>query len=225
MRFNLPILHRLSEALRKRDWFGIGFELLVVVIGVLLGMAASRWAAERENHQYKQQILASLDKTMQDYEYEGGRIHDRIATAIADFEHRNELGQKPRPPIIVFPGMERPPTRAWEAMVATGVAKSLDTDLVFRLAIHFDQADSFGDKYQRFNLFTEREILPFENNPPHFYGPDGKLKPRFAEHVDRLRDLLAFNDQMTASASSIRRRIANEPRNRNEPVQNLPLQT
>ncbi len=224
MRFNLPILRRLSDALRKRDWFGIGFELFVVVVGVLLGMAASRWSTEREERQYQRQILASLDQAMQDYEYEGGRIHNRIANALADFERRTAAGERPRPPVIVFPGMERPPTRAWEAMVATGVAKSIDAKLVFRLAIHFDQADSFGDKYQRFNAFTETNILPYEDDTAHFYGPDGQLQPVYAEHVDRLRDLLAFNDQMTAGAASIRRRLAVQPERSLEPLQDLPLE-
>ena len=224
MRLNLPIFRRLADALRNRDWFGIGFELFVVVVGVMLGMAASRWAAESEERAYKQQILASLDATMRDYEFEGRRIDKRIADALAEFERRTAAGERPRPPIILFPAMERPPTRAWEALVATGVARSIDPKLMFRLAIHFDQADSFGDKYQRFNQFTEREILPYEHDRTHFYGPDGKLKPIFAEHVDRLRDLFAFNGQMTKGAASIRRMM--NPSNTEDSIgaqQELPL--
>lgn len=221
--FNLPVLRRMAEALRKRDWFGIGFELFVVILGVMLGMAASRWNAERDEKAYKQQILVSLEATMRDYEYECGRIHDRISKALQDFERGRSAGERPRPPVILFPGMERPPTRAWEALVETGVARTIEPDLMFRLAIHFDQADSFGDKYQRFNAFTEAEILPFEDDPAHFYSSDGGLKPRFAEHVDRLRDLLAFNDQMGASAKSIRRDLQGQ-RVPLGPVQNLPLQ-
>ena len=73
MRFSLPILRRLSDAFRKRDWFGIGFELFVVVLGVILGLQASRWAADREDREYRRQIVASLDTTLGDYEYEGRR--------------------------------------------------------------------------------------------------------------------------------------------------------
>lgn len=222
-RFNLPILRRLAEALRNRDWFGIGFELFVVVLGVMLGMAASRWAAERDEREYKRQILTSLGAAMRDYEYEGGRIHGLISEALAVYERRTAAGERPRPPIIYLPGMERPPTRAWEALVETGVARAIEPQLMFRLAIHFDQADSYGDKYQRFQVFTEREIMPFDNDPAHFYGPNGKLKPLYAEHVDRLRDLLAFNDQMTASAASIRRELGGHPNAQLQPVQDLPM--
>ena len=224
MRFNLPILRRMSEALRKRDWFGIGFELFVVVLGVMLGIAASRWSADREERAYKRQILASLDATMRDYEYEGGRIQKRMSAALADFERRTADGQRPRPPIIVFPGMERPPTRAWEALVETGVARTIEPHLMFRLAIHFDQADSFGDKYQRYNAFTEREILPFESSPAHFYGFGDRLKPIYAEHIDRLRDLRDLNLQITAGAAAgIRRELGGQSGDL-QAVQNLPLQ-
>ncbi len=205
MRFNLPILRRLSEALRKRDWFGIGFELFVVVVGVMLGMAASRWAAERDDREYRRQILVSLDQTLHDYEYQCGRIHDQIIASLAEFGRRTAKGERPPPPVIVFPGMERPPTRAWEAVVATGVARSIDPELMFRLATHFDRADSWGDKYQRYNVLTEQQILPHEGNSAHFYGPGGKLKPMFAAHIGRLRDLLLLNDQMGQAAAGIRR--------------------
>ena len=101
MRFNLPILRRMAEALRNRDWFGIGFELFVVVLGVMFFIAASRWSADREERAYKRQILGSLEATMRDYEYEGGRIHKRMTTALADFQRRSARGERPRP---------RPPT-------------------------------------------------------------------------------------------------------------------
>lgn len=222
MRFNLPILRRMAEALRNRDWFGIGFELFVVVLGVMLGIAASGWSAEREERAYKRQILASLEATMRDYEYEGGRIHKRMSAALADFERRTAKGERPRPPIIVFPGMERPPTRAWEALVETGVARTIEPQLMFRLAIHFDQADSFGDKYQRYNEFTEREILPFEASPGHFYGLGGRLKPVYAEHIDRLRNLRDLNRKIATSAADIRRELGGKS-GRLEAVQDLPL--
>ena len=224
-RFHLPFLRRMADALRKRDWFGIGFELFVVVLGVILGMAASRWAMDRDEREYRRQILASLDRTLSDYEYECARIHKRITSALTEFDQRSALGERPPPPVIVFPGLERPPTRAWEAMVETGVARTIPPDVMFGLAIHFDRADSWGDKYQRYNLLTEQQILPYRDRAEHFYGPDGKLKPMFAAHVDRLRDLLALNDQMGAAAASIRNLLKTpaEPGRDARPQQELPI--
>ena len=98
MRFNLPILRRLSDAIRKRDWFGIGFELFVVVLGVVLGVQASRWAAEREEREYRGQMLASLDRTLSDYEYEGGRIHKAITASLNEYRRQTAAGERPAPP-------------------------------------------------------------------------------------------------------------------------------
>src|SRR5215218_1996681 len=148
MRLTLPIARRMADALRKRDWFGVGFELLVVVLGVALGFEVSRWSAARQEPEYRGQILASLDRTFADYEDGCHRIHRLITTSLDDFARRTSAGERPRPPIIAFPALERPPTRAWEALVATGAARSLEPHLLFRLALHFDRADSFGDKYQ-----------------------------------------------------------------------------
>jgi hypothetical protein len=210
LRLVLPIFRRLGAALRKRDWFEIGFELFVVILGVLLGMEASRWAASREDAANRRQMIAAMNETLTDYVDSGHRIHGRIAAALNDYSHRVAAGEHPPPPYLRFPLLDRPPTRAWDAMVATGLARSIDPKLVFRLAMHFSRADSFGDRYQRYNEFTEREILPYTSSPSRFYGPDGKLTVPYASHVQRLRELLALNDQMTDEAVSMRRELARE---------------
>ena len=207
MRVTLPIFRRLSAALRKRDWFEIGFELFVVVLGVVLGLEASGWAAKREEREYRRQMIAALDETLTDYVDSGNHIHRRIVTAIRDYDRRVAAGERPPPPILRFPLLDRPPTRAWDAVVATGLARTIDPKLVFQLAMHFSRADSFGDRYQRYNQFTEHEVLPYEAHPARFYGPDGKLAISYASHVQRLRELLALNDQMTEEAAAMRREL------------------
>lgn len=116
MRFNLPVLRRMSDALRNRDWFGVGFELFVVVLGVVLGMQASRWAQEREDAEYRRQIVASIERAIADYEYEGRRLHDVITRTLDDYARRTATGARPPPPFIVLPGLsERPlaPGKRW----------------------------------------------------------------------------------------------------------------
>ena len=204
MRLVLPIFRRAGAALRKRDWFEIGFELFVVVLGVVLGMEASRWAQNREEADYRHHMIAAMDETLTDYVDSGHHIHARIVTALNDYSRRVTAGEHPPPPYLRFPLLDRPPTRAWDAMVATGLARTIDPKLVFQLAMHFSRADSFGDRYSRYNQFTEEQILPYQSHPAHFYGPDGKLARPYASHVQRLRELLALNDEMTADAVSMR---------------------
>ena len=204
MRYTLPVFRRLGAALRRRDWFEIGFELFIVILGVLLGMEASRWAQSREDSEYRRQMIAAMDATLTDYVESGHSIHDRIVGAFNDYSKAVSAGERPPPPYLRFPLLDRPPTRAWDAMVATGLARSIAPDLVFRLAMHFSRADSFGDRYARYNQFTEQQILPYLARPGHFYGPDGKLLRPYQSHMERLREILALNDEMTNDAASMR---------------------
>lgn len=204
MRFTLPIFRRISNALRQRDWFGIGFELLVVVVGVLLGVEASRWSAEREERIYRDQIFAALDETLKVYEVACDKIHGRITAKLDDYRRRTAAGERPPPPVLHFDDLERPPTRAWDAIVATGIARTIEPKLVFGLARYFSRGEGWGDRYQRYNQFSEQQVLPNLSTPSHFYGPDGKLSPAYAAHVDRLRELLLVNDRMGREATEMR---------------------
>jgi hypothetical protein len=209
-RFRLPVFGRLAAALRKRDWFEIGFELFIVVLGVALGMEASRWASGREERADRRQMVAALDEALKDYQDSGEHIHARIVDAFREYDRRRAAGERPAPPILRFPLLDRPPTRAWDALVATGLARTLDPKLVFELAMHFSRADSFGDRYQRYNQFTEQQVLPYMNDTARFYDSSGKLARPFASHVQRLRELLALNDQMTTEAIKMRRELRSE---------------
>lgn len=182
----------------------------MVVLGVFLGLAASNWSAARHDRDDRRQMILALDEALTDYVDSGRHIHREIVGAITNYDELVAKGQRPPPPYLRFPLLDRPPTRAWDALVATGLARSISPGLVFRLAMHFSNADSFGDRYQRYNQFTEKELLPYEDRPKHFYGPDGRLLMPYAQHVQRLREILALNDKMTDEAVSIRRELASE---------------
>jgi hypothetical protein len=207
MRFNLPILRRMSEAFRMRDWFGIGFELFVVILGVVLGVQASRWSAQREEQRYQAQMETALDATLKVYVEAGEYIHQDIGKIIGVYNREVAAGKRPPPPYWRLDQLERPPTLAWDAMVATGFAKSIEPQLVFHIARFFSRGDGLGDRYQRYNAFTEAQILPYVATPARFYGPDGKLRPEYAAHVERLREILAVNDELTAEAMGIRKAL------------------
>jgi len=53
-------LQRLAEALRRRDWLGLLFEVLVVTLGVLLAFEIEQWAQERQRAADERQFLERL---------------------------------------------------------------------------------------------------------------------------------------------------------------------
>jgi hypothetical protein len=205
MRFHLPFGERFRRNLSNRDWFGIGLELLTVVLGVLLGLQASQWAAERQERAYRTQIIAALGATLDDFRVHGREIGLTMGAQVAEFEEARAKGQRPAPPVYREPRGERPPTRAWDAIVATGAARSIEPSLFFRLASFFNRADSYGERYIRYNNVSENQVMPYLDAPAHFYAADGTLRPEYAAYIDRLRDLAEATTGMAADAGQLQR--------------------
>jgi hypothetical protein len=53
-------LTRLIDTLRRRDWLGIGIELAVVTLGVLLAFQIDQWGDRRKQAREEQQFLGRL---------------------------------------------------------------------------------------------------------------------------------------------------------------------
>ena len=68
-------LQRLAEALRRRDWLGLVFEVLVVTLGVLLAFEIEQWAQERQRAADERQFLERLY-------FDYGRAADEMRTVI-----------------------------------------------------------------------------------------------------------------------------------------------
>ena len=70
------------------------------------------------------------------------------------------------------------------------LAELIDPTLLFELCFYYDERDGLGQKFVRYAVFTENEVLPRLKGPPKaFYTDDGtRLAPAFESHVDRLRE-------------------------------------
>ena len=88
--------------------------------------------------------------------------------------------------------------------MATGAARALDPELFFRLARFHSRADSVGDRYLRYNNFSEGRVLPYTSEPSIFYDARGQLTLEYAAHLDRLRDLQRELRAMITEAAQLR---------------------
>ena len=59
------ILRRITDAFRKQDWFTVGIETLIVVLGVFLGLQVNNWNAARVEHKSEQVLLLRLQSETQ----------------------------------------------------------------------------------------------------------------------------------------------------------------
>jgi hypothetical protein len=212
MRTHSPIVHRLVVALRGRDWFGVGIEVFAVVLGVLLGLQAAAWAEQRQERAYREQMVSALGTVLDRFAQHGEEIGRDMERMVGEFDRARAAGNRPAPPVYqeVQPGSfeaERPPSSLWSAIVATGVANRMEADRLLRLTLFFDRADSFGERYLRYNRLSEEHILPYLDRPERFYGPDGRIDPLVAAHVAQLRDMGRSAQAMSAQARLLSREI------------------
>ena len=134
-----------------------------------------------------------------------------VVPKLAAFDAAVAASAQPALPIYRERNSERPPTRAWDGLVASGAAKALEPTLFFKFALFYTRQESFGERYRyvRYNDFTEQGVYALGSDPSVFYSPVSKrLKPEFAAYVDRLRDLEQFNVSITKQAMELRDELA-----------------
>ena len=87
-------LSRLRDALRARDWLGIGIEVLVVTLGVLLAFEIEQWAQERQRAADERHFLERLHfdygRAAEEMRMVIGHHEDVIRLFRQAFEARND---------------------------------------------------------------------------------------------------------------------------------------
>ncbi len=182
---------------------------MIVFIGVTAAFALEHCRENAAEAKYHASMIAALRPTLDDVIRHDTDFDAEVVPKLAAFDLAMVAGAEPALPIFREVNSERPPTRAWEGLVASGAAKALEPALFFELALFYTRQESFGERYIRYNNFTEQHVYPLGNRPAAFYAPSTRrLKPEFAAHVDRLRDLEQFNVKMTQQAMKLRDELA-----------------
>jgi hypothetical protein len=74
-------------------------------------------------------------------------------------------------------------------MLQGEIAALIDPALLSEICFYYDERDGLGQKFVRYSIFTENEILPrLKGDARAFYTEDHtRLAPAFEAHVDRLQ--------------------------------------
>ncbi|RYD48961.1 MAG: hypothetical protein EOP60_14745 [Sphingomonadales bacterium] len=205
-------------AARFRDWLGrhralIGkffFEFVIIVVGVTIAFALEGVRQDREDARYRESMIAALLPTLDNVIDHNDRMASEMTAKLSAFDRDIAAGKRPALPVYREGGGrggERPPTRAWDGIVSTGAARALSPELFFELSLFYTRQESVGERYIRYNDFTESRVLALGPDPSPMYDAGGKLKPEFSAHIDRLRDILAVNDLLTTQANGLRGKL------------------
>ena len=194
-----------EQLTKRRELVGkLLFEIVIIFIGVTAAFALEAVRQERADAAYRNGMLAALIPTFKDLERHNLLFEQETGTKIAAFDAALARGEQPKLPIYREPGGERPPSRAWDGIVATGVSKALAPELYFELSRFYTRQESFGERYVRYAAMTEQQILTLGPEQRGIYNPtSGELKPEYAAYVDRLRDLIAVAKVLDVQAREL----------------------
>ena len=206
-----------TEVRRPQAWFNRNrslirkfvFELVVVFVGVTAAFAMEDMRQRAKEAEYRRSMISALGPTLDDVIQHNAEFEQEVGAKLAAFDAAIARGERPALPIFRETNSERPPVRAWDGIVATGAAKSLEPGLFFELALFYTRQESVGERYIRYNSFTETRVLILGPDPAALYDlRTGRLKPEFAAHVDRLRDLRTVETHLSQQAIKLRNDLA-----------------
>jgi hypothetical protein len=197
---------------RKQNWRGrlgwLAGELVVVFVGVSAAFVVDNYRDNKnqaaEFHQALAGVIAELSRT----ETRGREFADRITGKIAEWDTADRSGNRAIPGYYQIPGSTHPPTAAWNTMVASGLARLIEPKLRTELGYFYSEFIGIHDNYDRYNQFTEREVLPrVALGPDAFYGADGRLLPAFRVHMDLQNEFASDLRKLSAKAHDLRIRL------------------
>ena len=196
-----------NELTKRQDFFGrLSFEIVIIFIGVTAAFALEAARQEREEQRYRESMIAAMVPTFDDMQRHNRIFIQEAGAKIEAFDRDLAASKRPLLPIYREGGAERPPMRAWDGIVASGVSKALPPELYFQLSQFYNRQESIGERYVRYADMTERDIYPLGLNQKGIYGPTG-LKPQYAAYVDRLRDLVAATKKIDPQAREMKTKV------------------
>ena len=184
-------------------------ELLVIFVGVTAAFLVEGYRERLEDAQRLRQATAGIVTEMSHYATRSLEHADSIAARIEAWRAADRAGERAIPGYYRIPGAPKPPTAAWEATVASGVASLFEPELRLDLGYFYAEFLGVHDNYVRYLEFIEREILPrVASGPDAFYDPSGRLRPEFRAQMELLEEFGEDIRELGGAAAELRDRLA-----------------
>jgi hypothetical protein len=180
-------------------------ELIVVFAGVSAAFVVENYRDNRNQASEFRQALSGVIAELNRYDTVGREYADRVNAKINEWEQADRSGHRATPGYYRIPGATHPPTAAWNTMVSSGLVRMIEPKLRMELGYFYSELVGVSDNYERYNQFTEREVLPrLATGPDSFYGPDGHLLPAFRVHMDLQQEFANDLRKLSAKAHDLR---------------------
>ncbi len=181
---------RLSAHVRNHDWFAVAIDFVIVVLGVYVAVWVSGQQAARDREQRTRKVVAALQEDLRDGLAAEDQFEAALVPALAAFTAGRARGETPAPVFLRISGSDTAPRNPCFGVLQSQLADILDPKLLWELCFYYDERDGLGQKFVRYTVFTENEILPrLKGDSSVFYTDGGtRLAPVFASHMDRLQE-------------------------------------
>ena len=183
-------------------------ELFVIFAGVSAAFVVENYRDNRNQIAELHQAVAGIIAELQSHESKGLKYADAILGDVTRWEDADRSGQRAVPGHYRIPGAPHPPTAAWNTAVASGLVRLLDPQLRMNLGYFYSEFHGIHDNYDRYNQFTEHEVLPrMISGVDTFYGPDGHLLPVFRVHMEMQKEFATDLRRLSGMAHDLRIRL------------------
>jgi hypothetical protein len=164
-------------------------ELLVIFVGVTAAFFVEGYRSDLDQAEQLRQVTDGLLTELRRHEIRSKEHADSIESRLRAWRLADATGARAVPAYYIIPGAPYPPTAAWDAAVASGVASLYDPELRLELGYYFAEFVGIHDNYVRRLRFIESEILPrARSGPDAFYDSAGTLRAEFATEMELLED-------------------------------------
>lgn len=182
------ILRRMAEAIRTQNWFTVFIEILIVVLGVVIGIQVSNWNDERK---IKQDLRASLESLQVESEFVIGYFDRQISYYDVCNQRRSEALRRlvakdwegaNRGELIygiscvsLYPAAT-PPSAAFKELTASGRLAFIQPDAIKTAIMDYDEELTF----------LRGQIDYFRRDVPRLYEVNG-IDLEFTPETSRQR--------------------------------------
>jgi hypothetical protein len=168
-------VRRFRDHLAEHNWFAVGIDVAVVVLGVFLGLQANNWNENRLNRaqgeQYRQRLIDDLDYNAEDFRQRVAyyrQVHDLGYAALQDM--RRPISRDPARFLVeafkaanILPRSTRRAT--YQEIVSAGAMGSLgDESTREKIMIYYSGLDMMDVLTATVPAYRDRvrSIMPFE---------------------------------------------------------------
>jgi hypothetical protein len=166
----------MAQSEKRGSWRGhVGWlagQLIVVFAGVSAAFVVENYRDSKNQQAEFRQALSGVSAELSRYETRGLQFADGIDARISAWEQADRSGTRAIPGYYRIPGATHPPSAAWTTMVSSGLARLIEPGLRTELGLFYSEIVGIHDNYDRYNQFTEGEVLP-----RIALGPDASTAP------------------------------------------------